>query len=323
MTQVIHQKQRRNFSPDRLAFERDVLRGLSRRPRRLPCKYLYDERGSRLFDDICELPEYYPTRTEVSILEANIDAIARAIGTRVMLIEYGSGSGTKTRLLLDHLRDPAAYVPIDISGEQLLQATVRLGRSYPSLEILPVCADYTKPFQLPEPSETVARRVVFFPGSTIGNFHPRAAQRFLEYIAHVVGPGGGLLIGFDQRKSPDVLNAAYNDAAGVTAAFNLNLLARINRQLAADFDLSAWQHHALYEPVRGRIEMHLLSQCPQTVRMSNRRFRFEAWESIRTECSYKYTPAQFAAMMPGWDRQDTWSDDENRFCVMWLTRREC
>ncbi|HYG67853.1 MAG TPA: L-histidine N(alpha)-methyltransferase, partial [Anaeromyxobacteraceae bacterium] len=231
------------------AMLRDVLAGLSASPRTLPPKYLYDAEGSRLFDEITALDAYYPTRTEQGILEAHLDEIAAEIGPGAVLIEYGSGSSTKTRLLLDRLAATlAAYVPLDISEAHLLQTAEALRADYPGLRIEPVAADYTSAYTIPDDPERRRKRVVFFPGSTIGNFEPDEAQAFLRQIVAVVGPGGGLLLGVDRKKDPALLDRAYDDEEGVTAAFNKNLLTRLNRELGGDFDLDAWDHRAFYDP---------------------------------------------------------------------------
>jgi dimethylhistidine N-methyltransferase len=277
------------------AFLADVLAGLSRPRKQLPCKYFYDERGSRLFDAICELPEYYPTRSELAILERHAGEMAAALGPRCGLVEYGSGSGLKTRLLLGRLGE-GVYYPVDISREHLLASARRLAEEFPAVEVVPVCADFTRPFQLPEARREVGRRVVYFSGSTIGNFPPRQARALLRRISRLVGPGGGLLIGVDLKKDPAVLEPAYDDAAGVTAAFNLNLLVRANRELGADFDLGGFRHLAFYNERHGRVEMHLVSEREQAVRVGGHRFRFAEGETIRTEYSYKFDLEGFAGL---------------------------
>src|SRR4051812_17699352 len=272
-------------------FRADVLAGLSRPRKRLPAKYFYDAAGSRLFDAITELPEYYPTRTELGILRARAGEMARRCGPRCLLIELGAGSLTKVRLLLDRLDRPAGYVPVDVSGDHLPAAPAGVGHrhspppgaplraaaaeladDYPALPVVPVVADFTRPFELPD--VPAARRVAFFPGSTVGNFDPPAADALLRRVARLVGPGGGLLIGIDLRKDAAVLERAYNDAAGVTAAFNRNLLVRINRELGADFDPAAFRHVAFYDRDRSRIEMHLVSASRQRVRVGESAFDF-------------------------------------------------
>lgn len=297
---------------------RDVLEALGRRPQKeLPTQYLYDARGSALFDRICELPEYYPTRTELAIMEQHVAAMARGVGERALVIEYGSGSSIKTRRLLAELHAPAGCVLVDISREHLSRSAATLAAALPHVEVLPVYADFTAPFSVPRPRATVARRVVYFPGSTIGNFLPDQATRLMRQMAAQVGPGGGLLIGTDLRKDPAVLEAAYDDAQGVTAAFNKNLLRRINRELGADFDLAAFAHRAIYDQALGRIEMLLVSREAQEVRVAGRRLSFAAGETIRTEYSHKYTIDGFheLAAAAGWRPEAVWVDEQAWFAV--------
>jgi dimethylhistidine N-methyltransferase len=305
------------------AFRCDVLRGLRRGRKALPCKYFYDARGSQLFEQICELEEYYPTRCELEILERRVGAMADAAGRGCVLIEYGSGSSRKTRRLLDCLHAPAAYVPVDISGEHLAHSAGRLTRRYPSLRVAPVCADFTRPFELPAAARSGGRRVLYFSGSTIGNFRPREAVRLLAGMARLVGPGGGLLIAADLKKDPAVLEPAYDDRMGVTAAFNLNLLARINRELGADFALDRFRHHAFYNARRGRVEMHLVSREDQSVRIGDEVVTFAAGESVRTEYSYKYSPADFRAVAAraGLRVEHVWTDARGWFSVQWLAEK--
>ena len=296
-----------------------VLRGLSRDQKTIPPRYFYDHRGSKLFDEICEVDEYYPTRTELSIFRRHIDDIVRAVGSRSSLIEYGAGSSTKIRLLLDHLKDLAAYIPIDISGDYLEEVAQELAADYPELNIQPVCADFTQDFEIPEIAEA-RRRVVFFPGSTIGNMHPPEASELLSGMADVCGPDGGVLIGVDLKKDPDVLEAAYDDSAGVTGEFNLNLLRRINRELDGDFDESAFRHRAKYNDELGRVEMHLVSEREQEVQIADQSFEFAEGESIHTECSYKYTTDEFAglAAASGLAVSKVWRDSARLFSVQFL-----
>ena len=309
-----------DFTDDRDTFREEVLAGLGRARKRLPCKFFYDEAGSRLFDRICELPEYYPTRTEMRIMADHAADMARRIGPGRQVVELGSGSSTKTRLLLDALQSPAAYVPVDISREYLRQSAARLAADYPGVPVLPVCADYTRDFDVPEPSGGACRRLAYYPGSTVGNHEPREARAFLRRLADLVGPGGGLLIGVDLKKDPLRLHAAYNDAAGVTAAFNLNLLARVNRELGADFDLERFRHYAFFNPTRGRIEMHLLSLADQVVHVGGVPVRFETGETIYTESSYKYTPAGFERLVAsaGFSLVERWTDREGLFSVQYF-----
>lgn len=300
----------------------EILAGLCSTPKTLPCKLFYDAVGSELFERICELPEYYPTRTEIGILRGNIASIADRIGPGAMLIEYGSGASVKTRILLDHLREPAAYVPIDISREMLVETAHVLHASYPDLEILPVCADYTADYALPAPAKPGAHPVFFYPGSTIGNFEPAAAAAFLGAMRAHIGADthGGLLIGVDLRKDPAVLEAAYDDAAGVTAEFNLNVLARLNREHGADFDLKAFDHRALYNEVESRIEMYLVSREDQEVRVAGGTVEFAAGETICTEYSYKYGLADFAelATRAAFRVAEVWTDEDRLFSVQYL-----
>jgi len=320
MTRTLTRPPLRDFGPGRDRFLTEVLAGLRRRRKRLPCKYFYDEAGSALFDRICELDEYYLTRTELAIMRQHAGEMAEAIGEGCLLIEYGSGSSVKTRVLLDRLASPAGYVPIDISGEHLRNTAYTLSLAYPGLEVLPVCADYTTRFHLPALPQPPAKRVVYFPGSTIGNFEPHDAVLFLRGMARVCGPGGGLLIGVDLKKDPALLHAAYNDAQGVTASFNLNLLARLNREVGADFDLGAFAHYAFYNPRRGRVEMHLVSRRAECVNVGPERVRFEEGESVFTESSYKYAPDEFArlAAAAGFTARKVWTDAQSRFSVQYL-----
>ena len=308
-------------APDTATFLRESLAGLQTFEKTLPCKYFYDRRGSEFFDRICDLPEYYPTRTEAGIMQEHAGEMAALFGPDCLLIEYGSGSSTKTRILLDRLPHLAGYVPMDISREHLFATAEGLARSYPHLEILPLCADYTAEFTLPRSQRLARSRVVYFPGSTIGNFHPDQAQAFLCHVANVCGPRGGLLIGVDLKKDVAVLNAAYNDSAGVTAAFNLNLLRRMNEELGADFDLAGFRHHAYYNALAGRIEMHLMSLRSQTARLGGLQIAFEEEETILTECSYKYSLADFArlAASAGLAVRKVWTDPDEKFSVQYLT----
>ncbi len=310
-----------NRAPDLATFRAEVLMGLQSFEKTLPCKYFYDQRGSQLFDRICDLPEYYPTRTEAGIMRDHVGEMAALFGPDCLLIEYGSGSSTKTRILLDHLPHLAGYVPMDISREHLHRTAVGLADAYPHLDILPLCADYTAEFDLPAAGRPVRSRAVYFPGSTIGNFHRDQAETFLSRIAQVCRSGGGLLIGVDLKKPAHILEPAYDDAQGVTAAFNLNLLRRINDELGADFDLEQFSHRAFYNALAGRIEMHLMSRCPQTVHLGGTTIAFEEEETILTECSYKYSLPEFAALASaaGFAVRKIWTDPEQRFSVQYLT----
>ncbi|MEM6989464.1 MAG: ergothioneine biosynthesis protein EgtB [Myxococcota bacterium] len=306
-----------DFEPEAGSFMADVLRGLSKPRKSMPTQYLYDELGSQLFDEICELEEYYPTRTELSIMGARVGEMADAIGPDALVIEYGSGSSIKTRLLLESLHEPVAYVPVDISREHLMRSARTLAERFEGLEVLPVCADFTVPFDVPEPSRQPSRRIVYFPGSTIGNFEPEDAVTLLRTMAEEAGPGGGLLIGVDLRKDAAVLEAAYDDSKGVTAAFNLNLLTRANRELGADFDVAKFRHRAPYDREAGRVEMLLVSEAEQEVTIRGRRFRFEAGEEIHTEYSHKYTVEGFAALaaQAGFRSVHAWTDENALFSV--------
>lgn len=307
-------------TPESSDFLADVIAGLSSNPRTLPCKYFYDERGAELFQKICELPEYYITRTEIDILDRNRDDIASQLGPKVELIGLGTGAGTKTRILIEALDDPAVYIPVDISEKQLLESTPVFRKAFPKVEILPVCADYLQRVALPSPRHNAARNIVYFPGSTIGNFEPEQAAEFLRRIANVCRGGGGLLIGVDLKKDHQVLEAAYNDRAGVTAQFNLNLLERINRELGADFDLDRWHHEAIYNANAGRIEMHLISDVDQFVHLNEQRFHFPRGDKIITEFSYKYAPDEFAALAGnnGFEFVRMWTDDARLFGLFYF-----
>lgn len=301
------------------SFRDAVLTGLAWQPKELPCRLFYDETGARLFDAICELPEYYPTRTELALLARHATEIARIAGPAVQLVEFGSGSGRKVRLLLEALVKPACYVAIDISREHLLAASDDLAGQFPAIAVAAVCADYTQPFALPA-LQVSGKRLGFFPGSTIGNFTPPEAATFLIGCRRLLGPGAEMLVGVDLKKDPAILHAAYNDAAGVTAAFNLNLLARINRELDGDFDVERFAHVAFYNPAHGRIEMHLESQVAQDVSVAGRRFHFARRERIHTENSYKYGVAEFheVASAAGFRPVAVWTDPERLFSLHYL-----
>jgi L-histidine Nalpha-methyltransferase len=311
------------FNDSATQFRADVLRGLFAPEKELPCKYFYDEVGSALFERITELDEYYPTRTELAIMEQHAAEMARLLGPRCLLIEYGSGSSVKTRRLLDQLRHPAGYVPIDVSGEHLRRSARALGEEYPDIEVLPLCDDFTRPLGLPACRKPAARRVVYFPGSTLGNFTPEAALALLRQTAGLCGRGGGLLLGIDLRKDPRVIEAAYNDRRGVTAAFNRNILVRINRELGADFDLDQFAHRAFYDAANGRIEMHLVSRRDQVVHVGGVPFFFVAGEAIHTENSYKYSLPALTdlAGAGGFAAERIWADERQYFSVAYLTLR--
>ena len=302
-----------------LAFRREVVAGLSLPQKNLPPKYFYDEAGSRLFERICRLREYYPTRTELAITRANLAHIARFAGRHCALLEYGSGESLKTRLLLRALK-PSVYIPVDISEDALARAVRSLKREFPGLRIEPVVGDFSAPLDLPS-LKGRGRPVVYFPGSTIGNLTPDQAHAFLAMTRGQAGPDGAMLVGVDLKKDAAVLHAAYNDAKGVTAAFNLNVLARINRELGANFDLGRFAHYAFYDPALGRIEMHLVSLARQAVRLGRYRFTFSIGESIHTENSYKYSTHEFRALAEraGWRGTKVWSDARSLFSVHGLS----
>jgi dimethylhistidine N-methyltransferase len=300
-------------------FHTDMLAALAAPVRSMSPKYFYDVQGSALFDAICELPEYYPTRTELAILRRHAPDIAALCGPRAEVVEFGAGSLTKVRLLLQALERPTRFVPIDISGEHLHAAAERLRAEQPGLDVAPLVADYTAPLQLPPSAAGAGRRIGFFPGSTIGNFDPEQALDFLRMAASLLR-GGALVLGADLIKEPALLHAAYNDAQGVTAAFNLNLLARANRELGTDFDLDGFAHSAFYNSPRQRIEMHLVARRRQVVRLGARAFTFEEGETLHTENSYKFSVdgmralAERAGFTPG----PVWTDPERLFSVHWL-----
>lgn len=304
-----------DFQPTRADFLGEILKGLARTPASIPPKFFYDEQGSRLFDAICETPEYYVTRTEVQLLRNNAVEIADCIGPGCVLVEPGAGSSEKVRLLLKALR-PTAYVPMDISRDHLFAAARKLADDYPWLDLHAACVDFTGPVDIPYRALGV-RTVAFFPGSSIGNFEPADAVGFLRNLRDMVGEGGGLLIGVDLKKSPAILEMAYNDDGGVTAAFNRNLLTRINRELGGDFAEERFGHRAFYNSMRGRIEMHLVSRCNQTVHIGQQPFNFAAGDTIHTENSYKYDVDQFhvLAEQAGFQPEAVWTDPAKLFSV--------
>ena len=304
----------------RQAFLHDVVTGLRRSPKHIPSKWFYDERGSQLFDLLTEQEDYYPPHVERQIMDDHLDEIISAIGAEVLLIEYGSGSSAKTRTLLDQLTDLVGYVPIDISGEHLQASVAALRTDYPDLEILPVIADYTLPFDVPVTSRPARRRVVYYPGSTISNFHPDVAVEFLRSIREVCGPKGGLILGVDTKKDVATLHRAYNDRGGVTEAFNLNLLERINRELDGDFQLDRFRHEGIWNDEHGRIESHLISLADQSVTVGGEIFPFEASEPIVIEFSYKYHPEEFAELagQAGFEVVSIWTDEDRMFTIQHL-----
>lgn len=306
-------------APEVSDFRADVVRGLGATPKRLAPKYFYDRRGSELFERICELPEYYIPRAETGILRDCARELAALVGPGCMLVELGSGASRKVRLVLEALR-PAAYCGVDISREFLLASTRRLARDYPWLEVHAACADLSRPLAIADLPRR-RRRLAFYPGSSIGNFEPDEAREFLRGLHPLLGHDGMALLGVDLKKDPAILHAAYNDAAGVTAAFNLNLLARINRELGADFDLRRWRHYAFYNAALGRIEMHLVSMRAQAVALGEHRFRFAAGETIHTENSYKYSLDGFRelAARAGFSSAKVWTDRRGLFALHGLS----
>ncbi len=297
-------------------FATDVVAGLTATPKRLLPKYFYDGAGSALFEQITELPEYYPTRREIGILEEHAGDIAALIPPGAALVEFGSGSSTKTRKVLSTAASLAAYVPVDISAQFLQQQAAELRREYPKLAVLPVAADFTRPFELPD-AVRIMPRVGFFPGSTIGNFEPHEAAAFLRHAGRILGRGATFIVGVDLIKDTQVLQKAYNDPQGVTAKFNLNLLARINRELGAKFNLECFEHHAFFNRERSRIEMHLASLKRQRIKVCGECIDFRAGETIHTENSYKYSVASFGALArgAGWTPTTVWTDPDNYFSV--------
>lgn len=303
-----------DMGPTVEAFADAVIAGLSKPQKTIPAKFFYDARGAKLFDEICRLPEYYPTRTEIGILEACAPAVARAVGPGCRLIEFGSGSARKVGILLDALKSPAAYVAIDISRGSLLAGAEQIAVAYPKIEVAAVYADYTKPLALPIAND--GRRLGFFPGSTIGNFTPDECARFLKGAAGMLA-GGWFLVGVDLKKEKRVLDAAYDDSQGVTAKFNLNVLRRANAEIGGTFDLARFRHRAFYDPAKGRIEMHLESRGAQEVRVAGRAFRFADGETIHTENSYKYIVDEFKdfASAQGFEPAAVWTDPGMLFSV--------
>ncbi|MEV8522333.1 L-histidine N(alpha)-methyltransferase [Dyella marensis] len=300
-----------------------VQRGLRAQPKRLPSWLFYDERGSELFEQICEQPEYYLTRAEIALLETHAGDIARTLGPDVRLVEYGSGNAVKTRQLLEHLAFPVCYVPVEIASEALAASVRRLAERFPSLPMQPLHADFTRPLRLPIPPRAPRRTVIYFPGSTIGNFEQREAIQLLRTMRDEMGEAGGVLIGVDLKKDAARIEAAYNDAAGITAEFTLNMLARLNRELGSDFHLDAYRHRAHYNPLAGRIETHIISTREQKVRVGRMLASFGEDEAMLVEYSCKYSPEDFAAMAhkAGLEVAKVWVDPEQLFSVQYLVRR--
>lgn len=320
MTDTTPEFELRDLQPSRTDMRSDIVNGLSQPEKWISSMYFYDEYGSQLFDRICETPEYYPTRTELAIMQGNIQAMCDRLGPDVMLIEPGSGTSEKVRLLLRHLDSPVAYVPVEIAREHLLAAAESINAEFPELEVLPVCADFTQPWEVPLATRRAKRRALYFPGSTIGNFEPPDALELLRNMRERADGDGALLIGVDMRKDPMILERAYNDAEGITAQFNLNVLRRINRELGADFDLDSFRHEALWNGDESRIEMHLVSLREQTARIGDAEFHFGDGERIHTESSYKYTIESFAelAAKAGFVQREVWLDDDALFSVRYL-----
>ncbi len=314
---MIDQAEARGAAPFAEGFLGEALAGLTEPRKAISPKWLYDARGSALYELICELPEYYPARTELRILERDAEHIAEAVGDRPLVFEFGAGNGRKTERLLAALRSPVAYLPVDISREALLRAAAAIAARFPALEVRPVVGDFTNGVVLPDEGLDAARRLAFFPGSTIGNFDPPEAVALLRSMGREAGRGGGLLIGVDAPKDRATLERAYDDAEGVTAAFNLNLLARMNRELDADFDLGSFRHRAVWNDRRARVEMHLVSQRDQAVRLAGRIIGFRAGESIHTESAYKWEPRAFDALaaIAGWRHVRSWTDERAWFSL--------
>jgi L-histidine N-alpha-methyltransferase len=300
----------------------ELIDGLRRPEMMISPKYFYDERGSQLFEEITRLPEYYPTETELGIMRDNVGEIARLVGKQASLIEFGSGSSLKTRILLEHLDELAAYVPVDISEDHLLESAQQIREEFPHLDVLPVVADFTQPFQLPSPKVMPVRNVVYFPGSTIGNFTNEAALDLLRVMHGEAGEDGALLIGVDLQKDPAIIERAYNDSAGVTAEFNRNMLRHLNREFDADFDLDAFAHSAEYNEEEGRIEIRLVSEQDQEFTLGDVSFSIGKDQAILTEYSHKYTLEGFAAMAEatGFRVERVWMDAERLFSVQYLVR---
>ena len=297
----------------------EVIEGLQSSPKYLPSKLFYDEKGSALFDEISRLEEYYPTRTEIRIMKDNIEEMSSLLGEGTLLIELGSGSSIKIRLLLDNIPGLAGYVPVDISAEHLHQTVETLKSEYPQIDIFPLAADYTKDFKLPEINNPYDHKAVYYPGSTIGNFTPKEAKEFLRRISKICGDNGGLIIGVDLKKDKQTLENAYNDKEGVTAGFNLNILEHINNELDSNFDIEKFRHFSFFNDEAGRIEMHLISKEVQNVRLNGSSIHFNKGESILTEYSYKYTLEEFRAVVSDFfEVRKVWTDKNNLFSVQYL-----
>lgn len=305
---------------------KEVLTGLSKSQKMIHPKFLYDKKGSEIFERICCVRDYYPTRTEKNILSSHAKEMAALIGPRALIIEPGAGAGEKVRSLLPELEAPVGYVPVEISREILLRMTAELHEEFPSLPVVPVCADFTQDFEFPLTvgQASADKKVIFFPGSTIGNLAPEEAVSFLKKCSRMVGPGGGLLIGVDVKKEKEIFEKAYDDSEGITAEFNLNLLARLNREADATFNLDNFKHKAVYNEELGRVEMHLVSLASQLVKVNQTIFRFREGESIHTESSYKYSTAEFSelAAKARFELKQCWMDEEKLFCVYYFERED-
>lgn len=314
-----------DFAPAGLALQQEVLTGLRQTPKQLYAKFNYDEAGAKLYEQLCETPDYYVARTELAIMQHSIGAIAACLRDDILLIEYGSGNSQKTRLLFDHLPRLVAYIPIDIAKQQLLETSAAVARAYPTLEVLPVYADYEQEFVLPTPTRPVARRLIYYPGSTIGNTSPAEAIRLLQRFRCHCQPGDALLIGVDLQKDPAILMLAYNDRAGISKQFNIsNVVKRFNRELGADFVISQFQHYVRYNESAARVEIYWQSLCDQTVRINGEAIHFTANELIESGVAYKYSlPAfQELAAAAGWRQEQVWTDEQQWFSVQYLVATE-
>jgi dimethylhistidine N-methyltransferase len=309
-----------DVSPELAVMRREVVSGLGATPKYIPSLYFYDDTGSELFEQITDLPEYYLTRTEVSIMAEHAAEMAEVMGPGVRLVELGSGAAIKVGHLLEHLPELAAYVPVEISADHMMEASGRIAAEFPDVEVLPVCADFSMPFELPETSRPVRSNVAYFPGSTIGNFPAQMAEDLLGLMSRQMGPGGGMLIGIDLVKPVDIIEPAYNDAQGITSAFTLNLLTRLNRELHMDFDLDAYSHRSEWVPERSRIETFIISARDQTVHLGDASFEFGAGERMLVEYSHKYTVDGFSALASanGFRVEKVWTDPEDLFAVVFM-----
>lgn len=321
--ETVREQEILDIAPKTTSMLKEVLAGLSQGQKTIHPKFLYDERGSQIFEQICLLPEYYPTRAESQIYERYKDDMARMVGNGAVIIEPGSGSGDKIKILLKAMKSVKSYIPIEISREILLRMTSELHEEFPDLRVLPVCADFSQDIELPLSVDSQAgKKVIFFPGSTIGNMNPSEAISFLKRYGKMLSAGGGLLIGVDLKKDHGTFKLAYDDPQGVTAAFNLNLLERLNREVDAFFEVDNFRHEAFYNEKEGRVEMHLKSIVPQLVRVSQTIFRFKEGETIHTESSYKYTEEEFCELCSkaGFRIKKYWTDSENLFCVYYFEK---